>query len=69
MERKEEMIIPIEKKILLTVREASSYSGIGINKLHRMANEPDCPFVTHNGVKRLIKREALEAYLKRVSYI
>lgn len=55
--------IPIKDKILLTLEEASAYSGIGINKIRSLSDEPDCPFVLWNASKRMIKRKKLEDYL------
>lgn len=54
---------PIWRKATLTLDEAASYSGIGINKLRELSNSEDCSFVLWNGSKRLIKRTKLEAYL------
>ena len=55
--------IPIWKKTTLTLEEAASYTGIGINKLRELSNDEDCNFVLWNGSKRLLKREKLEAFL------
>lgn len=55
--------VAIENKILLTLDEASAYSGVGINKLRSLSDEPDCPFVLWNASKRMIKRKNLESYL------
>ena len=59
-----EMIkIPIEEKVTLTLGEAASYSGIGMNKLRELSNQEDCDFVLWNGTKRLLKRKKLEEFL------
>ena len=55
--------VPIKDKVLLTLDEAAAYSGIGVNKLRKITDEPDCPFVLWNASKRLIKRKKLEDYL------
>jgi Excisionase from transposon Tn916. len=55
--------VPIWEKALLTLEEAASYTGIGVNKLRELSNGEDCNFVLWNGAKRLLKREKLEAYL------
>ena len=55
---------PIWRKATLTLDEAASYSGIGINKLRELSNSEGCNFVLWNGSKRLIKRTKLEAYLE-----
>ncbi len=56
--------VPIWEKSNLTLKEAASYSGIGINQLRDMSNEPDCDFVLFVGRKRLIKRAVLDKYLE-----
>jgi len=55
--------IPIWQKATLTLEEAASYTGIGINKLRELSNRDDCNFVLWNGSKRLLKREKLESYI------
>lgn len=54
--------IPIWEKSNLTLEEAAVYSGIGVNKLRSISNDPSCPFVLWNGSKRLIKRRELDKY-------
>lgn len=56
--------IPLEAKPLLTLKEASVYTGIGINKLREMSNERSCDYVLFVGRKRMFKREALLRFLK-----
>lgn len=58
--------IPICQKALLTLEEAASYTGIGVNKLRELSNNKDCDFVLWNGSRRLFKREKLDAYLNAV---
>ncbi len=55
--------VPIEQRVMLTLEEAASYTGIGINKLREISNQDDCNFVLWNGTRRLLKREKLVAYL------
>lgn len=55
--------IPICEKATLTLEEAASYTGIGVNKLREISNRDDCDFVLWNGSRRLIKREKLLDYL------
>ena len=55
---------PLWQKTMLTLEEAASLTGIGINKLRDMSNEENCNFVLWNGSKRLLKRVKLEAYLE-----
>ena len=54
---------PIWEKTTLTLEEAASLTGIGINKLRELSNSENCNFVLWNGTKRLIKRTRLEEYL------
>lgn len=55
--------VPIWEKYCLTLDEAAAYFGIGVNKLRKMSDEPNCQFVIFNGSKRLIKRQKLEENL------
>lgn len=56
--------IPLSEKLNLTLKEASEYSGIGINRL-REVSENNKELVLFVGRKRLIKRKALEKYLEK----
>ena len=55
--------VPIDRKMLLTIREAAQYSNIGINKIDAMLKQPNCPFVLYIGTKKLVKCAAFEAYI------
>ena len=57
--------VPIWEKSNLTLEEAAAYSGIGINKLREITNERGCNFVLFIGMKRLIKRRLLDAYIEK----
>lgn len=57
--------VPIPQKLLLTIEEAAAYSGIGMNKLRSMVDEPSCTFVLHVGKRRVIKRKEFERYLEK----
>lgn len=57
--------VPIWQKTMLTLEEAASLTGIGINKLRDLSNDERCTFVLWNGAKRLLKREKLEEFLNR----
>ena len=37
--------LPIDRKMLLSIREAAEYSNIGINKIDELLKQPNCPFV------------------------
>ena len=41
--------VPIWEKSNLTLKEAASYSGLGINFLRDLTNEPGCKFVLFVG--------------------
>ena len=56
--------LPLEAKPLLTLKEASLYTGIGINKLRDMSNERNCNYVLFVGRKRMFKRVALLKFLE-----
>lgn len=55
--------VPLYAKLLLTLEEMAAYSGIGINKLRELSDEPACKFVLFVGTKRLLKRELFEEYI------
>ena len=61
--------VPIWEKSNLTLEEAAAYSGIGINKLREITNEPGCNFVLFVGTKRLIKRRLLDAHLEKTDAV
>lgn len=58
------MLLPIDRKMLLSIREAAEYSNIGINKIDALLKQPNCPFVLFVGTKKLVKRKAFEAYIE-----
>ena len=58
------MPLPIDRKMLLSIREAAEYSNIGINKIDEMLKQPNCPFVLYVGTKKLVKRKAFEEFIK-----
>ncbi len=55
--------LPINQKVLLTIKEAAEYSNIGINKIDAMLKQPNCPFVLYVGTRKLVKRKEFETYL------
>lgn len=57
--------VPIWEKTLLTLTEASQYSGVGINRLRKITDDENCKFVVWCGSKRLIKRKLLDEYLNK----
>ena len=58
------MLLPIDRKMLLSIREAAEYSNIGINTIDELLKQPNCPFVLFVGTKKLVKRKAFEAYIE-----
>jgi len=58
------MSLPIDRKMLLSIREAAEYSNIGINKIDEMLKQPNCPFVLYVGTKKLVKRKAFEEFIE-----
>lgn len=62
--KNESNLVPIWEKFTLTLTEAAEYSGIGVNKIRDISNDPNCPFVLFVGSKRLIKRKPFEAFLE-----
>lgn len=61
--------VPIWEKSNLTLEEAAAYSGIGINKLREITNEPGCNFVLFVGTKRLIKRRLFDAFIEKIDTV
>jgi len=68
-EAKKSNVIPIWEKLLLTVEEASKYSGIGMHRLREMLDEESCDFVVKKGTHKLVKRKQLEKYIDLVEIV
>ena len=56
--------LPIDRKMLLSIREAAEYSNIGINKIDELLKQSNCPFVLYVGTKKLVKRRAFEEFIE-----
>ena len=56
--------LPIDRKMLLSIRETAEYSNIGINKIDELLKQPNCPFVLYVGTKKLVKRRAFEEFIE-----
>ena len=56
--------LPIDRKMLLSIREAAEYSNIGINKIDELLKQPNCPFVLYVGTQKLVKRRAFEEFIE-----
>ena len=54
----------LDKKAVLTVEEAASYTGIGQLKLQSLLAVPECPFRLMNGRKRMILKDKFLRYLE-----
>ena len=63
-EIQQDMRLPIDRKMLLSIREAAEYSNIGINKIDEMLKQPNCPFVLYVRTKKLVKRKAFEDFIE-----
>ena len=57
--------VPISQKLNLTIKEASVYSNIGINKIDSMLRAPNCSFVLYVGNKKTVKRKEFEEFIAR----
>ena len=55
--------VPIWEKANLTIKEASEYSSIGINRIEELLKMPGCSFVLYVGKKKLVKRREFEHFL------
>ena len=55
--------LSIDKKVLLSLKEAAEYSGLGMNTLRHRSDKKDCDFVFWIGIKRMFKREKLRDFL------
>lgn len=61
--------VEIKDKILLTIEEASAYSGISETTLRARLREGSYDFILKNGTKTMIKRKGLENYLENIDAI
>ena len=50
---------------IISVDEATAYSGIGRTKLYELTTMENCPFVIWVGTRRVIKRKSFVEYLER----
>ena len=56
--------VPVCEKQNLTLEEAAAYSNIGVHKLRKLTDEPNCNYVLFVGSKRLIKRKLFDQYIE-----
>ncbi len=55
--------VPIWERSLLTINEAADYTGIGVNKLRRLAEKRNSNLVIWVGSRKMFKRRKLDEYL------
>ena len=62
--------VELPEKLLLTYYEAALYSGIGINRLRRLATDSNCEWSIRVGNKKhMIIREKFEEYIRNIKSI
>ena len=69
MRKSKQREVPIWERSLLTINEASDYTGIGINRLRSLTSNRNCDLVIWVGSKRMFKRKKLDEYLENASTI
>lgn len=57
-------LVPVWRRPLLTLEEAAAYSGIGVKKLRKMTDHPECEYVLWIGSHRMIKRKGFDELLE-----
>lgn len=62
-------MVPVEKKYLLSIHEASDYFSIGTKKLRRLAEENLGRFAVYSGNRYLIIRTKFEHFIAESSEI
>lgn len=58
-------LVPVDKKVTLNLDEAVAYTGIGRDRLCKLADKEDCDFILWVGQKRLFKRKQLEDFIAK----
>ena len=56
--------VPIWERTLLTITEASDYTGVGICTLRALAAKPNSNLIVFVGTKKMFKRRKLNEYLE-----
>ena len=69
MRKSKQREVPIWERSLLTINEASDYTGVGINRLRSLTSNRNCELVIWVGSKRMFKRKKLDEYLENASTI
>ena len=57
-------MVPVKDRVVLTIEEASAYTGVGEKTLRELSEREDCDFVLWVKSKRMLKRKKLEEYLE-----
>ena len=63
------IIVPINEKYMLTIREAAVYFNIGIKKMRRLAEDNLGRFAVYSGNRFLIIRTKFEKFIEESSEI
>lgn len=63
------IIVPINEKYTLTIREAAVYFNIGIKKMRRLAEDNLGRFAVYSGNRFLIIRTKFEKFIEESSEI
>ena len=61
--------VEIKDKLLWSAEEASAMTGIGINKIYEMLNDPRCTFSIQNGRNKLIHAGRFRKFLEGCTII
>ncbi len=69
MHRSKQREVPIWERSLLTINEASDYTGIGMNRLRSLTSKRDCDLVIFVGNRRMFKRKKLDEFLENATTI
>ena len=56
--------VPIWERTLLTIQEASDYTGIGVCRLRMLAEKPNSNLIIWVGSKKMFKRKKLDEFLE-----
>ncbi len=63
MEAEQERVVQPFMPYSISTKEASTWSGIGINRLRSIMNDEDCPFVFFIGLRKRVRTEAFKEWL------
>lgn len=69
VQQNNDIYIPINQKINLTIQEAVAYSNIGETTIRKLLREKACPFLLKIGNKNLVKRKEFERYIESKHYL